>query len=607
MQISSHVWLLLMIMHQFLIFPAWDNAFDLPKMLVHSVLLTYLLVFWTYKKRTSPDLVQKDSVIRLAWLLLCFVPLFPDIYHQSNWCIHTIGLGALMYCLPYFLFRFPINFRLVARFILGIFIFVSLADFMGFLPFYQGSEYHISGMVGNPNLLAVIILFWYFLAYPSNGKIPCRLVDLAVLVTLCITLCRTAILSFFIVHLFILIIGSSQKRRKLIFVSGTTLIFLLLSYGITNPHKINMFSSLSIRTNEAMTAVDILKQNFWIGIGQGQFSKHYFNELEDTNFNDLNPFSSSDPNILSIRWTTSIHQSILLLFVWLGVPLSLLWMGALICILFKLRSFIEIEYMGALLVIFLAAQMHFVLDFSLILLPTQILIAHIYSLSLVSSTEGVSSNRRWLPFLFLIPWSIFWLLKYDLHFLRQGMKTEQNFLDIFRHPLSDGEDKHRLVQFRLAHLKDQNWRALHDLLDEAHSEKPDPSSSYNRAMIYYRQGLKSAAMQELKFGISHIPTYSEYYYARSLLQESSVEEIRDLLICARLNHRHYSANKNLGINYAENGNFELAIFYLKSALKSLKYKNNKWTSERIVRERQMITGALSQLSSVVKESSGSLK
>ena len=82
-------------------------------------------------------------------------------------------------------------------------------------------------------------------------------------------------------------------------------------------------------------------------------------------------------------------------------------------------------------------------------------------------------------------------------------------------------------------------------------------------MIYYRQGFKTNAFKELNLGISRIPTYSEYYFARSLLQDSPSDEIRDLLICARLNRKHYSANKNLGISYAEDGNLELAIFFFK--------------------------------------------
>ena len=89
-------------------------------------------------------------------------------------------------------------------------------------------------------------------------------------------------------------------------------------------------------------------------------------------------------------------------------------------------------------------------------MPTQILITHIYSLSLVGINNRPSSSRRWLPFLFLIPWAIFWLLKYDLNSLRQKAKIEQNFINILEHPLSDGEDKHRLVQFRLANPKDHN-------------------------------------------------------------------------------------------------------------------------------------------------------
>ena len=96
-----------------------------------------------------------------------------------------------MYCLPYFLFRFPLKFNVIARFVLKLFLVVGFVDFVGILPWYQGSEYHISGMVGNPNLLAVIILFLVFLSLSANGKLPLKLIDFTVLIMLCITLCRT--------------------------------------------------------------------------------------------------------------------------------------------------------------------------------------------------------------------------------------------------------------------------------------------------------------------------------------------------------------------------------------------------------------------------------
>ncbi len=604
-QTGSNLWVLIIVLQQFAMFPGWGDAYDLPKMLVHSALLTLLLVFWTYKKRNSPDLIQKDLILRFAWLLFCFLPFLSDFWHQSPWAIHSLGVGSLMYCLPYFLFRFPFDFTLISKLILNLFLVIGFADFLNLLPWYQGSQYHMSGMVGNPNLLAVAILFWYFIAHPTKGKFPVRLIDFAVLIILFLTLCRTAIIAFFLIHLIFLVRYRNGQSRKLICAGGTALISLLLIYGIINPNQIHMFSSISIRAHEAKTALHILKKNFWTGIGQGQFGKHYLNELKNTNFSGVDPFTEGDSDLLSIRWSDSIHQSVLLIFVWLGAPLGLLWFTALLCILIKLRGLINVRFMGALLTIFLAAQMHFLLDFSLLLLPAQILLAHLYSLSLTACDGSSASNRRWLPFLFLIPWAIFWLAKYDLYSKRGKAKTEQSLVNLLDHPVSDGEDKHRLLQFRLTDLSQKNWKGLHQLLNLAHSEKPDPSTIYNRALIYFRQDLKSAALDELQVGISQIPTYASYYYARSLLQEKSADEVRDLLICIKLDRKHYSANKNLAILAAEDQKLDLAIFYFNSALNALKYKNGVWRSQRISNEEKKIKQALVQLNNLKNESSRS--
>ena len=79
------IWLPFILIHQFAMFPNWDNAYELPKMLIHSVLFSSLLLFLVYIKRNSPDLIQKDPILRFAWLLFCFIPFFSDLYHQSKW------------------------------------------------------------------------------------------------------------------------------------------------------------------------------------------------------------------------------------------------------------------------------------------------------------------------------------------------------------------------------------------------------------------------------------------------------------------------------------------------------------------------------------------
>ena len=77
-----------------------------------------------------------------------------------------------------------------------------------------------------------------------------------------------------------------------------------------------------------------------------------FNELKNTDFRGVDPFMEGNSDVLNIRWSNSIHQSILLIFVWLGVPLGLLWFAALLYIFVSLRANIDVGFMGAFLTIY---------------------------------------------------------------------------------------------------------------------------------------------------------------------------------------------------------------------------------------------------------------
>lgn len=592
----TFAWLSLLTIQQFVMVSGWTDAYDLPKMVVHSIAVSTVLLIWSFLKRKSPDLDQTKPVLKLVWLPFCFLPSLVDLIHLNSWFVHSLGLGFLTYCLPYFLYRYPLNWSVVSKFILTLFIIVGYADYFGLLPWYQGSYYHLSGMVGNPNLFAAILLFWYFLAIKNVRSSTRQLVTIIVLLLLGLTLCRTAFLTFFVIHL--LMYSISQRALNLTIIKmGMVLIAILLSYLWLNPHGITAFSPLSLRVHETKLASSILQKNLWFGIGQGQFPKHYLRELEQTG-EDLNsPFEESKSHLLNIRWSTNVHQSVLLVLVWMGLPLGFLWLTCKALILFEFRKLLEenLGFFAAILVVMIMSQLHYILAFSVMIFPFQLLMAQLYSESLQLSSKRLVTYKRWIPLVILIIWSSFWLLKLDLNIKRHQASTVDELTGLIKHPLSDGEDKHRLVQFSLASTENINLRELHELLDHAGIEKPDPSTRYNRALIFMKQGERNRALEELELGIKALPTFADYYYARSTMSSDTKKEAQDLLICARLDRHHYSARKNLAIVSLDDGNLEAAEFYFRQALELLKLKRANWDPRKFRFESQVIQKALNYI------------
>lgn len=594
----TFIWLSLLATQQLIMITGWIDAYDLPKMVVHSSAVSIVLIIWSFLKRKSPDLYQSKLILRLAWLPFCFLPAFVDLLHSNRWFIHSLGLGFLTYCLPYFLYRYPLNWNIVSKFILCFFIVAGYADYFGILPWHQGSYYHLSGMIGNPNLFAAVLLFWYFLTVYNLSGWTRRVTTFGVLLLLGLTLCRTGFLTFFIIHL--LIYGISKKvlfsfRIKI----GLVLITLLVAYLWVNPHGVSSFSPLSLRAHEAKLALSILQKNLWLGIGQGEFSKHYLEELEQTGEDLTNPFEVSQAHSLDIRWSTNVHQSVLLVLVWMGLPLGLVWLVSQALLLFEFRFLLHknFGFLAAMLVVMIMSQLHYILAFSVMIFPFQLLIAQLYSESLQINSRRSATYIRWIPLVILMIWSVFWLLKLDLNFRRQRAKTADTLTALIKHPLSDGEDKHRLVQFYLAGPKIMRPRELHELLDQAGVEKPDPSTRYNRALIFMKQGERDKALAEIKKGIKALPTYANYYYARSTMSTSTEQEAEDLLICARLDRHHFSARKNLAIVSLDSGNLESAEFYFRQALELLMRKGTDWSPDKLSYESQMIQKALHYIES----------
>ncbi|MBT3784754.1 hypothetical protein HOF92_07230, partial [bacterium] len=273
------------------------------------------------------------------------------------------------------------------------------------------------------------------------------------------------------------------------------------------------------------------------------------------------------PGLEWIRLSSSSHQSVLSVFLWLGLPFGLLFLG-LLCwwIRFCFPSFSKGERL-ALGSALLMSQVYDLMSFGVFSLPVVFVIARGASERL--SPSDTSTSRRWLPLVGLVIWAGYWVGVTHHSVQRQEANTIDEFRQLVDSPFVSGEDYHRFARWMLSSARGfVEKEDFQHILSEAHRRTPDPSTLYHRAMAAKNEGERDSAKNWLIKGIETLPTFAPYYYGLALLAQTSQEEERRYLQALQVDNSHYQAWKNLGILLFERGDFQRSAYAFKQGKKA---------------------------------------
>jgi len=560
--------LALVFLHQFVYWDQVYSSFIDPKWACFS--LGFLGLFLLFQLRYSRDADLKyPSLIRLVFLGVLATPLLTDVYLGSPYWIHTLGLVALTYVLPYCIKRGNWSLQALASPVQWVLIGLTGIEFLGLNPFYQGSEYHLSGLTGNPNLLAACLLFWFWMGY-GKTRHP-RTWIFGTLVSILLTFSRAAILGFFCT---LALFFWSQGRR---WVAGVLVLVFLggLLYGVMNPHQFKHFSSLKVRASEMGVSLKIMKDHLFLGIGQDGYRRAYWKNLEGR-FAGIDSYQDRE-DLRSLRFSSHSHATPLSILLYLGLIPGLLWLFGLLWLgLYCLKVWEPGERL-ALGSVLLLSLVYDLFSFGVILIPVLIVCCQALASRLVP--ESHVTAKRWLPLPALALWAVFWIGKLDYSAGLAAARSDADFQFLEHSNWVDGELYHRWVQARLRRsLNPSEIKSTEALMDQAHKLKPDPSTYYHRALLSQKAGDLSQARHWLQKGIESLPTYAPYYYARALLSDSVAKELKNYEFAIAMNPNHHQSWKNFAILKFEAGKFteaenafqEAARSFLKSPRGALK-------------------------------------
>jgi hypothetical protein len=535
----------LVLLHQFVFSDQVYSSFIDPKWACFSLGFLGLFLIFQFSNLKAADL-SLPPLIRSVFLVVLGLPLLVDIYLGSPFWVHTLGISSLTYVLVYCLRRGNWRLESVALPMQILLIFLTLIEFLGLSPFYQGTEYHLSGLTGNPNLLAACLLFWFWLAI-SRTRSP-RALIFSTLGAIILTFSRAAILGFFCS---LALLFWSQGRK---WVSGALVLIFLggLLYGVINPHHFKYFSSLKVRQSEMEVSLDILKNHWFLGIGQEGYRKAYWETLEGQ-FRGIQSYQEQE-GLSALRFSSHSHVTPLSLLLYLGVFPGLLWLFCLLwlgLVCWKIWEPGERLALGSILLLSLVYDLF---SFGVILIPVLILCCRGVSARLIQ--ESQATWKRWLPVPALALWAVFWVGKLDYSAELEAASSDQDFRILTRSKWVDGELYHRWVQARLHRkLEASEVEETQTLLDQAHQMKPDPSTYYHRALLSQKAGDLRAARTWLQKGIESLPTYAPYYYARAILADLTEEELKDYQLAITMDSNYHQAWKNFAILKLERGHF----------------------------------------------------
>ncbi|MCO4783607.1 MAG: O-antigen ligase family protein [Candidatus Cloacimonetes bacterium] len=549
---------ILLVVHQFFYLPNITDSFYTSKWGLFSI--SFCIIYAWYLKKS---LHQKDLKIspesKVLMLIGFLVFLISDIYHDSFYLIQTLGLCTFTYCMIYFLYRTKFDLSSVSGLIVSLLSLLCLLEVFGLAPF-QGSTYHLSVFTGNPNLFAASLVFWFCIHKKNLSSKQSLWASFAVLFLLILSKSRAGIIAFLLIEVFVYF-KQNQKKGAVLIGGGLVLASLFM---IVNPYKVDEFSSLKIRKIEAKISYDILKENLWLGVGQGNYRKAYFRQLE-TNKDTYSSYNDK-PLLQFIRLSEMSHFTPLSTLVSLGLPLGVLFL-CLMGYFFKISyNLLEQNEFLALFSLCLMSMTYYLFHFSIILIPALIIVAKGLSKDMIQ-IDGIS-KKRLFPLIILFVWAGHWYSGLKYEFL-----SVKDYKSQINNPWNHGLLDHKLIVETLESKTVPNEKDFLMLVDQAHKKMPDPLTFYNVSKYFYLLGHHKKALETLQKGINVLPSYASYYYARALMKQDPIQAYLDYLLVLKIDRKFVPAWKNAAIIQLETGYLQEGLYSIKNGLHFYSEKN----------------------------------
>lgn len=581
---------------QFFYSTSVSDSFVSPKwFFVSAFLALFFLCFYFYRQTSEPKVLYQavnpltagfSKWFSIVLLYFLFLPFAFDLWHKNYAGIFfSLGIPALFICFILFFHSLYNSMRPTRQISVeqqsqrifldghsgfsgfGFFNFTLLAvlvlgEYFGFNPFFQGGKYHLSVFSGNPNIIAALLLFWYWpaLAYvqkkaQKNLRLPFgsvwqieKLFSGFSLLILSLTYSRAAILVF--VFLYIVYFGGFAFSRMKALLLALVLVLPLFLFLLVNPYGFSKFSHYAIRLRELNQTMQIITNSPFLGIGRHNYRMAYWQSLEKTSFL---PFSLGNPSVderIYVRLSDESHFSLFWPFLSFGIPWGGLWLIAFLAVLiFAYRGLEKYEFYS-LLSLLLAAQVYFLFSFSLLLIPFMIFLAKGIALRLPHYWQF--RQGLFVPCLLMVlGWAFFCAREFRHSFIRDNATSEEDFIYLSNSFSYDGEDDYRYVSFLINNVKEINIDQVFPLLEKAYLHKPDPAYFYYRALAFFYHGDHTSARAEVERGLCILPTSGNLYYARALLTDDLSEQIYNYQLALSVSYSHFRAWNNLGICYFE--------------------------------------------------------
>lgn len=548
----------LLVIHQFFYLPNIFDSFYISKwaLICSGFIAIYV---WYLKESSKQSDLQIGKESKLLLLACSSVFLISDFYHDNFYLAQTVGVCTFTYCMTYFVKRTGFELTSISGVITSLLSLSCLLEILGYSSF-QGDTYHLSVFTGNPNLFAACLVFWFCIHKKQLSNKQSKISSLFILILLILSKSRAGIIAFIVVEIVFFL--HQNKRSRALFL-GVSLL-LISFFMINNPYHIDEFSSLNIRKIEAKVSFKILENNLWAGIGQGNYRKAYFSQLEASS-QEYKSFEDS-PSLRFIRLSEMSHFTPLSILVSLGLPLGLLFLILAAYFLYRSYTVLELSEFLGLFSVVIMSMTYYLFHFSVVLIPCLVLVAKVLSHDIQST--GSLSVRRYLPLVLMLFW-----LSFCISALKYQFDSTTDYKSQLSSSFNQGRLDHRVIEEMLESRQVVSEGQFLKLLDKAHRKMPDPVTFYNASKYFYLIGNNKKAFEYLQRGIEILPSYSSYYYARALMTADPLQACLDYSLVLQMDRKFVPAWKNAAIIQLETGYLQEGLYSIKKGLQFYQEKN----------------------------------